>query len=89
MTDKRWQIEVYESGASWTGGGMTYGYALYAVWTDEEGFEIRDLLNKNNRYNSKENAISAAKEYIKKLPKVEALNKAIEEALTHEKEEIP
>ena len=41
MNDPRWQIDIFESGPSWTGGGATYGYALYEVYTDEDGVEIR------------------------------------------------
>lgn len=36
--------------------------------------------DKEGRFSSKDNAIHWAKEYIKKLPKVQALEKAIKEA---------
>ena len=67
----KWKIEVFETGASLTGGGQTYGYRLYRI-SQHEDYELHVLMGTNTRFSDKGAAMRAAEETMKRIKRKES-----------------
>ena len=72
MTNSQYQIEIFGTGSS--SHGETYGYAIYRVYTDTDGIEIREKCATDSRFGKKSSAIHHAKEAIKWLERKRKIN---------------